>query len=190
MNPSGAKHAPSSHQEPNNIQQRASLPTAKLPHQDQLGGAPAQTEIIFISAPTYRDVLNGRGQGVQRHPGNVKYRALVYVNKVRQTMSSVHINYQLHSLPPASRKRGIVSQHRLSNNSIFYFHSQGLYAKCPRNDKLKISKVGYFIPLWYCTSIFPPLMSEDEGGGGGGDSTPVLCGWNKNPHNITTHFPA
>jgi hypothetical protein len=32
--------------------------------------------------PTHRDVLNGRGQGVQRHPGNVKYRKLVFVNKV------------------------------------------------------------------------------------------------------------
>ena len=28
------------------------------------------------------DVLNGRGQGVQRHPGNVNYRILVFVNKV------------------------------------------------------------------------------------------------------------
>ena len=35
-----------------------------------------------ISTYTPRDVLNGRGQGVQRHPGNVKYRTLVYVNKV------------------------------------------------------------------------------------------------------------
>ena len=35
-----------------------------------------------ITSPTLRDVLNGRGQGVQRHPGNVKYRTLVYVNKV------------------------------------------------------------------------------------------------------------
>ena len=34
-------------------------------------------------ALTFRDVLNGRGQGVQRHPGNVKYRTLVFVNKVR-----------------------------------------------------------------------------------------------------------
>eukprot|EP00956_Cyclotella_meneghiniana_P033238 scaffold94674_cov40-Cyclotella_meneghiniana.AAC.1 len=33
--------------------------------------------------PNSRDVLNGRGQGVQRHPGNVKYRKLVFVNKVR-----------------------------------------------------------------------------------------------------------
>ncbi|KAL3778161.1 hypothetical protein ACHAWO_006998 [Cyclotella atomus] len=47
--------------------------------------------------PTTRDVLNGRGQGVQRHPGNVKYRKLVFVNKE-------------------------------------------LYAKCPRSDKIKISK--------------------------------------------------
>eukprot|EP01083_Nonionella_stella_P005423 15674_1 len=43
------------------------------------------------------DVINGRGQGVQRHPGNIKYRALVFFNK-------------------------------------------GLYAKCPRSDKAKISK--------------------------------------------------
>ena len=35
-----------------------------------------------INTYTPRDVLNGRGQGVQRHPGNVKYRTLVYVNKV------------------------------------------------------------------------------------------------------------
>lgn len=35
-----------------------------------------------ITDYTPRDVLNGRGQGVQRHPGNVKYRTLVYVNKV------------------------------------------------------------------------------------------------------------
>ena len=36
-----------------------------------------------ITSATTRDVLNGRGQGVQRHPGNVKYRTLVFVNKVR-----------------------------------------------------------------------------------------------------------
>jgi len=47
--------------------------------------------------PTKFDVLNGRGQGVQRHPGNVKYRTLIFVNK-------------------------------------------GLYAKCPKADKAKISK--------------------------------------------------
>jgi hypothetical protein len=35
-----------------------------------------------ITRYTERDVLNGRGQGVQRHPGNVKYRTLVFVNKV------------------------------------------------------------------------------------------------------------
>jgi hypothetical protein len=50
-----------------------------------------------VIEPTERDVLNGRGQGVQRHGGNVKYRKLVFVNK-------------------------------------------GLYAKCPRSDKIKISK--------------------------------------------------
>ena len=35
-----------------------------------------------VIEPTERDVLNGRGQGVQRHGGNVKYRKLVFVNKV------------------------------------------------------------------------------------------------------------
>ncbi|KAL9178302.1 hypothetical protein ACHAXT_001730 [Thalassiosira profunda] len=30
-----------------------------------------------VTALTHRDVLNGRGQGVQRHPGNVTYRMLV-----------------------------------------------------------------------------------------------------------------
>ena len=34
-----------------------------------------------IHSATPRDVLSGRGQGVQRHGGNVKYRHLVYVNK-------------------------------------------------------------------------------------------------------------
>ena len=37
----------------------------------------------IITSPTDLDVLNGRGQGVQRHPGNVNYRKLVHVNKVR-----------------------------------------------------------------------------------------------------------
>ena len=45
--------------------------------QQQLVGA-----IQPITAPTKKDVLQGRGQGVQRHPGNVKYRTLVFVNKV------------------------------------------------------------------------------------------------------------
>ena len=48
--------------------------------QQQLIGAVAP-----ISAPTKKDVLQGRGQGVQRHPGNVKYRTLVFVNKVSTT---------------------------------------------------------------------------------------------------------
>ncbi|KAL7531736.1 hypothetical protein ACHAXR_004201 [Thalassiosira sp. AJA248-18] len=52
---------------------------------------------LHIDAPTCFDVLNGRGQGVQRHPGNVKYRTLVLLNK-------------------------------------------GLYAKCLKSDKAKISR--------------------------------------------------
>ena len=42
-----------------------------------------------ITTVTVRDVLNGRGQGVQRHPGNVKYRKLVFVNKVRKLENSI-----------------------------------------------------------------------------------------------------
>jgi hypothetical protein len=41
---------------------------------------PLGSDVITTFTP--RDVLNGRGQGVQRHPGNVKYRTLVYANKV------------------------------------------------------------------------------------------------------------
>ena len=35
-----------------------------------------------ITSPNDVDVINGRGQGVQRHAGNEKYRALVLYNKV------------------------------------------------------------------------------------------------------------
>jgi hypothetical protein len=34
-----------------------------------------------VTGPTPNDVINGRGQGVQRHPGNEKYRELVSRNK-------------------------------------------------------------------------------------------------------------
>ncbi|KAL3811799.1 hypothetical protein ACHAXA_000920 [Cyclostephanos tholiformis] len=61
------------------------------------GGPPPPLPHEIITSPTDLDVLNGRGQGVQRHLGNVNYRKLVHVNKV-------------------------------------------LYAKCPRADKMKISK--------------------------------------------------
>mmetsp|Transcript_20487 Transcript_20487/g.44466 ORF Transcript_20487/g.44466 Transcript_20487/m.44466 type:complete len:458 (-) Transcript_20487:200-1573(-) len=75
-------------------QPHAPLPLAPQPYaatsMPQQGGQP-------VTVFTCRDVLNGRGQGVQRHPGNMKYRTLVFVNK-------------------------------------------GLYAKCPRPDKMKISK--------------------------------------------------
>lgn len=36
-----------------------------------------------VEAPTRIDVVNGRGQGVHRHPGNETYRMLVSLNKVR-----------------------------------------------------------------------------------------------------------
>ena len=45
----------------------------------------AHQEATLIAVPTYRDVLTGRGQGAQRHPGNVIFRALVFANKVRRS---------------------------------------------------------------------------------------------------------
>ena len=36
-----------------------------------------------VEAPTRIDVVNGRGQGVQKHRGNEMYRMLVSKNKVR-----------------------------------------------------------------------------------------------------------
>ena len=75
-------------------QQYAQHETAQdVPNHIQQGGAYQSTS----DAPNCFDVLNGRGQGVQRHPGNIKYRTLVSLSK-------------------------------------------GLYATCPKSDKLKISK--------------------------------------------------
>ncbi|EJK56633.1 hypothetical protein THAOC_23441, partial [Thalassiosira oceanica] len=76
-----------------------------------------------IHSATSRDVLSGRGQGVQRHEGNVKYRHLVYVNK-------------------------------------------GVYAQCPRQDKVKISRGivrairelgGRFLELDERTSVYSDI---------------------------------
>ena len=37
--------------------------------------------------PTNEDVINGRGQGVQRHPGNEKYRKLVHIMRIAYAKS-------------------------------------------------------------------------------------------------------
>ncbi len=66
----------------------ANIPgTNNLPKLPVRPDAPNSSEDLtnggdVIRSYTMRDVLNGRGQGVQRHPGNVKYRTLVFVNKV------------------------------------------------------------------------------------------------------------
>jgi hypothetical protein len=41
-----------------------------------------------VEAPTRIDVVNGRGQGVQKHSGNEMYRMLVSKNKVRNINGS------------------------------------------------------------------------------------------------------
>lgn len=56
---------------PPKLPMRPDVPISENPHNSDV-----------IRTYTLRDVLNGRGQGVQRHPGNVKYRTLVFVNKV------------------------------------------------------------------------------------------------------------
>lgn len=42
-----------------------------------------------VEKPTLIDVVNGRGQGVHKHPGNEKYRKLVASNKVRNILEYV-----------------------------------------------------------------------------------------------------
>lgn len=43
---------------------------------------PTTGDVIPITTLSAVDVLNGRGQGVQRHPGNIKYRKMVFLNKI------------------------------------------------------------------------------------------------------------
>ena len=54
-------------------------------------------------------------------------------------------------------------QHVISNIYRLIF-TQGLYAKCPRNDKLKISKVGLIIPRWNSTPCLclPPFRRDED----------------------------
>lgn len=42
----------------------------------------------IVDAPSSIDVVNGRGQGVHKHPGNEKYRMLVSMHKVRTVVYS------------------------------------------------------------------------------------------------------
>ena len=42
----------------------------------------------IVDAPSSIDVVNGRGQGVHKHPGNEKYRMLVSMHKVRTLVYS------------------------------------------------------------------------------------------------------
>eukprot|EP00581_Thalassiosira_minuscula_P011756 CAMPEP_0183720636 /NCGR_PEP_ID=MMETSP0737-20130205/13190_1 /TAXON_ID=385413 /ORGANISM="Thalassiosira miniscula, Strain CCMP1093" /LENGTH=366 /DNA_ID=CAMNT_0025950529 /DNA_START=119 /DNA_END=1219 /DNA_ORIENTATION=+ len=62
-----------------------------------MNSVPHQGHRQQTTTPSDMDVLNGRGQGVHRHSGNIKFRKLVFVNRT-------------------------------------------LYAKCPKQDKMKISR--------------------------------------------------
>ena len=49
-----------------------------------------QIDFLPIVAPDRFDVVSGRGQGIQRLPGNKTYRELVSMNKVRRYC--LHLN--------------------------------------------------------------------------------------------------
>lgn len=87
----------------------SSLPT-QLPKYAVLGPG----GVITSASP--RDVLNGRGQGVQRHPGNVKYRTLVVLNKVRRRRR---------------RRLSLNPKHRMMLSFVFLFF---VMVRAPRDD--------------------------------------------------------
>ena len=68
-----------------------------------------QGETTLINAPTYRDRLYGQGMGVQRHPGNVIFRALVFANQVRQYLPAA-----LHTRLSSKRSCPVVEMYRPS----------------------------------------------------------------------------
>jgi hypothetical protein len=74
-------------------QQHVALAAAQPPYPNPVaitsGYREYQGETTLITAPTYRDRLYGQGMGVQRHPGNVIFRALVFANQVRQYLPAV-----------------------------------------------------------------------------------------------------
>lgn len=72
------------------------------------GDLPPNNDVILTY--TMRDVLNGRGQGVQRHPGNVKYRTLVFVNKVSSFLGRGHPHFLATSIIVCRARRCLVSR--------------------------------------------------------------------------------
>jgi hypothetical protein len=86
----------------------AGAPPPPRPHEVTSSSSPLPRYAVagpggVIMSATVRDVLNGRGQGVQRHPGNVKYRTLVFVNKVRESEKNIDVNEDINFLSLFSR---------------------------------------------------------------------------------------
>jgi len=60
-----------------------------------------------ITSPSVRDVINGRGQGVHRHPGNANYRKLVVANKIIYAKCSMTDKFKIsQSIVNAVRELG------------------------------------------------------------------------------------
>lgn len=72
---------------------------------------------------------------MQRHPGNVKYRKLVFVNKVSGEAGMCGNDLFESTL--------ILQMKYVVSHVPLLFVLQGLYAKCPRADKIKISRVSF-----------------------------------------------
>ena len=102
MNDNGTNHADAAatknqHQIPPTVAQTQphNLDIVESECHQLFGAHHRELETKLIAVPTHRDVLNGRGQGAQRHPGNVIFRALVFANKVRYS----HLFASAHSSP-------------------------------------------------------------------------------------------
>lgn len=141
MNYSGANHANTTE----SYQHQVALTYPPPPHPDtvtsqchqQLSFAGHRERDTTLIVPTYRDVLYGRGQGKQRHPGNVIFRALVFANKVRHETQSLHTlsSVSICTVP-------LNSKMELHTHNSFRHHRQ-IYSCYQHADHLRqLSQVG------------------------------------------------
>ena len=91
------------------------------------------TTRVGIDKPTNRDVVGGRGQGVQRLPGNRKYRALISMNKVRR--------FRIYFCTDVHRGKPPRGSREMARSLVPTVTFQGIYARCHQRDKTKVSKV-------------------------------------------------
>ena len=80
-----------------------------------------------IVTPDRFDVVGGRGQGIQRLPGNKTYRELVSMNKVRRYSLHLNCRFLLCEL--------------IQLLAFLPLLHQPIYARCHKSDKGKVAKV-------------------------------------------------